>query len=253
MRKKLLKIVLMITLTTFLFSTVAFAKNEQATRSLVALGDSITYGYNLENNNNHVSRQAFPFIIGEKSDYRVRDLAVPGLKSDALLDLVKYDVTYRDALKHADRVTLDIGSNDLLQVQTALIGAIDLKTGEINLTPEIHAMIQPLFDNLLNIIVEIRNLTDAPIVVYNIYNPSLYTDYKHYPVDILLATINGNIKLLVTPFQIQGKKVALADAYSAIGDNQSGYILSNDIHPNPDGQKALAEAGLAAFESLQTK
>jgi lysophospholipase L1-like esterase len=244
MRKKLLKIVLMITLTTFLFSTAAFAKNEQATRSLVALGDSITYGYNLENNNNHVSRQAFPFIIGEKSDYRVRDLAVPGLKSDALLFLVKYDVTYRDALKHADRVTLDIGSNDLLQT------AIKDATDQIFITDEnLPTIINNLLSNLQAIVGEIENLTDAPIVVYNIYNP-FQQGYVHMQADTLLASINGYINTLVTTFQIQGKKVVLVDAYTAIGDKQFTYILLNDIHPNPDGQKALATAGLTAFESL---
>jgi hypothetical protein len=46
--------------------------------ALVALGDSISFGYNLENNNHHVSRDAFPSLMGEEADLRVRNLGEPG-------------------------------------------------------------------------------------------------------------------------------------------------------------------------------
>ncbi|MEH7611830.1 GDSL-type esterase/lipase family protein [Gottfriedia acidiceleris] len=163
--KKLLTTISALTLASTMFSTAAMAQSVNAKKSLVALGDSITFGYNLGVNNDHPSKVAFPYIIGQDANLRVRDLGVPGWRTDQLLFLIKNDDTYRDAVRHADYVTLDIGNNDLLQVLKASNG------DSTKLQQSVGAMLPVLLKNLSDSILEIRSLTDAPIVVYNIYNP----------------------------------------------------------------------------------
>lgn len=123
--KKLLTTISALTLVGTMFSTAAMAKSENAKKSLVALGDSITFGYNLGVNNEHPSKFAFPYIIGQDANLRVRDLGVPGWRTDHLFFSIKNDDTYRDAVRHANYVTLDIGSNDLLQALKASNGDAD--------------------------------------------------------------------------------------------------------------------------------
>lgn len=220
-----------------LFSTAAYAKDDEGKGSLVALGDSITYGYNLSNNNNHVSKKAFPFIIGEKEELRVRDLGVPGWTTVQLLTALQTDEKFQESVKHAKLITLDIGSNDLLQA----FAAGNLTNGQV----------ASILYNLQDIIVKVRSLSNAPIVVYNIYNPFQVTDYRHAMGDFLLPGINAQILGLVASFH--DSKIVIADAYDAIGQNQDIYVRANDIHPTVLGQQMLAKAGLEALFQIGIK
>jgi lysophospholipase L1-like esterase len=106
-------------LAVFLFSGTIFlpsvsAKSEPSKKSLVALGDSISFGYNL-GNNHHPSQAAFPFVMGKETKMRVRNLGVPGWGTDQLLTAIQQDEKVRQAVRHADVVTLEIGSTDFLQ------------------------------------------------------------------------------------------------------------------------------------------
>jgi lysophospholipase L1-like esterase len=231
-KKKWMTAISAVALAGSIFSTAAYAKENQGKGSLVALGDSITFGYNLGVNNAHPSKFAFPFIIGDEADLRVRDLGVPGWTTSQLLTSLKTDEQFKDAVRHAQDITLDIGSNDLLQA-----------FADGNVYPE---EIAPVMANLQNIILTIRSLTDAPIVVYNIYNPFQVADTnRHYMGDLLLKGINGQIQGLVYSFQ--DPNIKLADAYGAFGQNQAEYVRPNDIHPTIAGQKVLAKVGLEAL------
>jgi hypothetical protein len=55
--KKLLYLFFVVLLLSMVFSHAVFAKSKQ---SLVALGDSITFGWNLSPTNDHPSDKAFP-------------------------------------------------------------------------------------------------------------------------------------------------------------------------------------------------
>lgn len=232
MRKKVLSSLTAAVLTVPLFTSVTLAKSPNATESLVALGDSISFGYNLGVNNDHPSKEAFPYLIeNDGKDFRVNDLAVPGWRSDQLLDALQNDQEFRQALIHADTVTLDIGSNDLVQgLQTS-------STNPQALPQAITTMLQNLNKN----IAAIRSLTDAPIVVYNIYNPFQINDPLHQVGNQLLPGINYQIMGIVNSYKAMGdQNIVLADAYTAFGDNQIEYVRQNDIHPTVRGQEVLA-------------
>ena len=100
-------------------------------------------------------------------------------------------------------------------------------------------MLPVLTNNLDQIIQEISTLTDAPIVVYNIYNPFQLNDPMHFLANQLLTNIvNPAIRLVVSQ-----NNAKLADAYTAFGEDQLTYVRQGDIHPTIAGQKVLAEIG----------
>ncbi len=240
MNKKIFSILTVLMLLGSLFSTGAFAKSENAKQSLVALGDSITFGYNLNKNqnNHHTSKLAFPELIGEENGWRVRNLGVSGWRTDDLLNALKTD-KYRDAVRHADYITLNIGSNDLLDALRASGGNIEV----------IGDMTQIYYSKLATIITVIKGINpNAEIVLYNIYNPFQEMDPRFMIGETVLPPINqGLLELANLPLF----KVKYADAYTAFKGNQSTFLLPNgDIHPSIDGHKELARIGSGAFQVL---
>ncbi|ASK64304.1 lipolytic protein G-D-S-L family [Virgibacillus phasianinus] len=230
-----------------MLSTTSFAKSDQAKKSLVALGDSIPFGLNLGQNNDTPSKLAYPFLIGDDADLRVRDLGVPGWKTTQMLNALKTDQKYRQAVRHADFIVLTIGNNDLLQ---ALKAAQTGSAGNPYLfmqTLQMEIQKSNLFMNIGEIIKETRTLTDAPVVVYNVYNPFQVDDPLHVIATQILPSINKTFADLITYTDIFYGNVFLADAYSAFGQKQSVYVREGDIHPTIEGQIKLAEIGLEAL------
>jgi lysophospholipase L1-like esterase len=218
-----------------LLSTSAFAAENprvtQAKPSLVALGDSITFGYNL-GNNLQPSPKAFPYFIGKALHLQVSDLGIPGWKTTDLLAALETNPTFQNSVKQANKITLDIGSNDLLQA---------FASGTVT-----QEQVAPILNNLSTIISKIRSMSDADIVVYNIYNPFQVTDsYRHIMGDLLLPGINAQLQNAVVSFH--DSKITTADAYDAFGQNQAIFVRANDIHPTVFGQDILGEIGTIAF------
>lgn len=250
MLKKLLSVMMVTILMMSMFATSALAKSDHARKSLVALGDSITYGYNLGKDNSEPSQNAFPFLMAQVAKLKVTNLAVPKLTSSQLLDLVKNDKGYRKDLKHADYVTLSIGNNDLLAaVSGATVnGTLDVAQLQASL---VTTVLPGILGNVKNTIAEIRSLTDAPIVVYNIYNPYQVSNQPMHALtnQLLTQLVNNNLGILVQSLAAADKchTLELADAYTAFGENQLLYVRQNDIHPTIEGQQLLAEIGEAVL------
>ena len=234
MKKKLMTTLSVALMAGAFFSGAVSAKGENSKKSLTALGDSITFGYNLERHNHRVSKDAFPFVLGDYANLRVRDLGVGGWTTQDLLNALEKNEKFRQAVAHADYITLDIGSNDLLQAFS-----------DNNVTPD---EVQSVLENIRNIILEVRELSDAPVVVYNFYNPFQLNDPRHAIGNVLLSQmVNPQIKSLVQALNQETGNIVLADAFTAFGENQAKYVFPNDIHPTIEGQKVLAEIG---FEAL---
>ncbi|WP_240611974.1 SGNH/GDSL hydrolase family protein [Planococcus halotolerans] len=240
---KAAKSLAVILLATSIISPAASAKSDQAKESLVALGDSIPFGYNLGQTNQNPSKAAYPYLIGAEEDLRVRNLGIPGWQSEQLLGALEDEQKYRQAISHADYVVITIGNNDLLQI---LREAGEESGG--NQAQFQQLLVQKLqaddvFANIAAAIAETRSLTDAPIVLYNVYNPFQLTDQLHYVADAILPGINQTFAALAA----SSENVYLADAYTAFGDNQAAYVIQGDIHPTAAGQQVLADIGITAF------
>jgi lysophospholipase L1-like esterase len=248
MMRGIFKTFILMLIVSLFFATDAFAKSDQAKNSLVALGDSIPFGYNLGGNNNAAPyREAYPYIVGKEADMRVRNLGVPGWRTDQLLVALETDQKFRQAVRHADYITLSIGNNDLLQ---ALAVAQRLSGGDSGLflyylNDEIEK--SNIFYNLEEIVGEVRSLTSAPIVFYNIYNPFQTSDPLHSVGGLVLPGINQMLDVQAIYLNREYGDVVVVDAFTAFGNNQAEYVIAGDIHPTLAGQRVLAEAGLQAI------
>lgn len=241
--KKTLKSLAIVMLATSMISPATFAKSDNAKESLVALGDSIPFGYNLSNNNQNPSKAAYPYLIGAEENLRVRNLGIPGWQSDQLLDALDSEQKYRQAIRHADYIAITIGNNDLLQLlrEAGIESAGNPALFQQLLFQKLIA--DDLFANIAASIAETRSLTNSPIVLYNVYNPFQLNDPLHNVADAILPYINH----LFSSLAASTNEVYLADAYTAFGNSQASYVISGDIHPTAAGQQVLADVGISAF------
>ncbi|WP_420489296.1 SGNH/GDSL hydrolase family protein [Neobacillus niacini] len=83
--------------------------------NLVALGDSITFGWHLDdtNGNANPSLKAFPNLVGNGNYNVTKNISDGGWDSTELLAKIGKPENIA-ALSGADVITLNIGSNDLL-------------------------------------------------------------------------------------------------------------------------------------------
>ncbi|WP_066069611.1 GDSL-type esterase/lipase family protein [Neobacillus soli] len=239
---------LMLMFCTF-FSSFAFAESN-VKPNLVALGDSITYGWNLEKDsdptNSQQSLKAYPYLIGNGNYSVAKNISGGGWTSANLLAEISKPENL-EAIKNADVITLNIGSNDFLQ--NPAIQQIRSNPALLNdpivgptLLNQLNALIPQistdLFNNLGLIMGTIRaQNNDAHIIVYNIYNPFSDTLAALYPLgEQFLPLVNTGIQ----GFAAQTQSL-LSDSYAAFKGKQSDLIFPNgDVHPNEEGQKVLA-------------
>ncbi|MFE7062683.1 GDSL-type esterase/lipase family protein [Sutcliffiella sp. NPDC057660] len=229
----------------FASSSVFAEGNSEEPPTIVALGDSIPYGYNLTGDNSVPSSLAFPNLIAAGYP-NVHNLSKPGLTSDVLLAGLNEQVLM--TLESADLITLNIGSNDLLQaVEFSKILASGVPIDEakkLELMQKATVAAQKLGDNLGVILQTIRQQTDAPIFLYNIYNPfAASQDPFAGSIHIFGETISKTVNQMVINPMLAIPETYIIDSYSAFSGNQMNLVIPGDIHPNQDGHKVLA--GLA--------
>lgn len=224
------------------------------TKNLVALGDSITFGYNLSDTNDNTtpSAQAFPALIAGADHFSVSNLGIPGWTSGDLLAALPTPAFVR-AVRGASVITLDIGSNDLLH----LAGSMGLlndaaSTTPITLTPTEDAQFTAAIDqfgkNLAQILSTLRAETNAPIVIYNLYDPFPSSSALYVPTEQFQTAENEIIAQTAAAL----KNVAVANAHAAFNGNQLTYVRvkEGDVHPTPLGQSVLATLGEQALAPM---
>ena len=177
-------LVIMLILSTFTASFV-FAKTEQTPKpklNIVALGDSITFGYPPP------STTGFPDLISGVRN--VEKFGGSGATSSQLLAAIQSNPKeFKRALKKADVITINIGSNDLMQAtnMSTLFAKLqplvpnleeNLANGKVAqaiqttpLTPPTSQQLVAYTSNLAKIIATVKKESRAPIILYNLYNP----------------------------------------------------------------------------------
>jgi lysophospholipase L1-like esterase len=243
---KLMKVILgSIALSTvFALSTGAAMADTQTVvdhhKQLVALGDSISYGYNLGLNNDQPSKYAFPYLLGRMQHAEVQDLAVPGATSVDLLNSLQSQQV-RAALQDSDIVTIDIGSNDLLSIASR-DGFFTNPPSSLTVAEQAQfaSAIQQFSRNLPAILQTVHTLApSAHIVLYNLYDPFSMRQLALHTIgeqmigeeNQIISTVAGQANLPVV------------DAYDLFNNHQDILILPNDVHPTKLGQDVLAIGG----------
>lgn len=224
-----------ISILTALFLVLSFPLTAGAfqDKRMVAIGDSIPFGYNLVEGNLNPPKQSFPSLIGTERDMEVINLSIPGLTSEELLQAVRSNDIFREALHDADYVVLYIGGNDLLNILKKNGGLKGLKMEEA------APIIRDLIYNVYSTILEIDQLTDGKVLVYNIYNPYPAAGEK---LSTPLSYINQQYASVIKLLQ-HFASVKLIDAHKAF-EGKPKLIIEGDVHPTTEGQEILAEIGL---------
>lgn len=247
-KKKLSILFLLVLLFQAVVAPMAFAEDGPVDKpSLVALGDSITFGLFLDPDTTKPSTHAFPnYILGGGFD--VTNLSSPGWTSTKLLDEIKTNPSYLPVIAQADVITLNIGNNDLLQaadVSTLIKDGQSLTPEKIaEITQKIEAASLQLASNFAQIMGAIRGVNhEAPILLYNAYNPygahieQIFPNL-HTMGEMIITNVNQRV---IAPVAATVPGTFLVDAYSAYNGKQAAYVRAfPDVHPTIEGQKALA-------------
>lgn len=240
----------------------------------VALGDSISSGYGLED----PETQAFPALLAAEDEAELTNLAVAGTTSSGLLTMLDEEAVV-EAVRNADVITLTIGGNDLMDALYAYLAESTGRTtdemrtllsgegGTLSLLtlarlvvaapdfPESQQLQQALTtyaENLDQILSRIAALNDdATVVVATQYQP-----YAHLSGTPAIGGLLDACEAGVTALNVEIESVAakdgvqVADVYTAFeSDNTAETPLCNatllpeinlDFHPNSDGHRLIA-------------
>ncbi len=234
-------------------------------RALVALGDSITYGYGLADR----TSQPYPALVAEYYGMSLKNCAVNGYTARDIKKQLDADAEVSAAVKSADAVCVTAGGNELLDalfdtVQAGLPAGVSIDSASVfqvfasavrTLTSEENAAklkealrreIDRFSEGFPALISEIRAKNpSALIITQTLYNPFLamprfayayLTDYAVYFDEI-------NRIILSAPADITVRTDALFESAPGRYVNAAGY----DIHPTKTGHRAIARLMIRAL------
>lgn len=227
---------------------VSSGDSESTTVHYVALGDSIAYGYGMED----PERDSYVGIVRqhleEKYDYVLEtNLACNGQRSGDLLDILTNPENdnyrkYRTCIQYADIITLSIGSNDLLKLIKLKLNIEEIieDGGE-----KYQRACRKFAENFPEIITVIQDINpDVEIYANNVYNPakgipylaSIYQVAEHYICMLNEAFLEDGRYHLVDikkGFDWQDKSMV---KMSLKGTLSGGEI---DPHPSKEGHELI--------------
>ena len=286
MRRKLWAMIMCICMFTTIFPVQALAADE--TPSYVALGDSITTGYGLSD-----EEVAFPVLVAGETGTTLTNLAVDGETSASLLEKMN-DADVSAAVQSADVITLTIGGNDLMNALYAYLADKDPTLGtpdEIadkfsngSFTGNLPSLIEyiisfPISENYTTALQNFESNLKAIISQIKLYNSDVklvvatqYNPYGHIDtsmISIFFDNIDVALAVFETGVTALNKMIntdinySVADVYTAFknantAENQlcnASFSLSDidlDIHPNAEGHKMIAEVVIDAIGTLPT-
>ena len=274
MRKRILSTLLALCLALSLLPASALAAGGEQ-KSYVALGDSITTGYGLTENETGFARQ-----VADSNGYTLTNLAKDGATSSMLLTSLS-DSEVSSAIASADLITITIGGNDLMNALYAYLADAYNTQNNTGITEEdvkaslagTHSEIQQstmlilaaskisdflqsteattalgaFTTNLTNIISAIKgNNSSAEIIVVNQYNP-----YSRLSTGNLLdlSALDSAVQALNTAISSGATAgYTVADVYTAFEEatenpcNASVSLpsINLDFHPNAAGHSLIA-------------
>ena len=239
MRKRILSTLLALCLALSLLPASALAAGGEQ-KSYVALGDSITTGYGLTENETGFARQ-----VADSNGYTLTNLAQDGATSTDLLEVVKSEAN-ADTLKNADLITVTIGGNDLMNALYAYL-AEEYNNKQNSDTPTTAADVKAslageegaVVKQITMLVFAISNISDfqSSLIANSAYD-TLWDKF----IEIIgtIRSINENAQLIV---------VNQYNPYSRLTTGTSGLDLSSVISAFDSAVQALNE-GISLGEAI---
>ncbi|MCD7743435.1 MAG: S-layer homology domain-containing protein [Oscillospiraceae bacterium] len=267
--------------TAILYAVWQAESTDDAEPCLLALGDSITAGYALED----PDAESFPTLLGTALTFAVINSGVNGMTAADLLAALEAG-EYDAALSDASLVTLTIGGNDMMaavyayiaentgytseQVQTALAAPMENINVAYQLLRKLNdadfwanidsglALTLAAFESDLTAIAGyLRQANpDAVILVATQYNPYQWLGESYVAISDAFETGVTALNAVITA-QSEEAGYTVADVAAAFAEsgtpltNADTATLTFDFHPNAAGHAVIAAVMCAAYETAQ--
>lgn len=179
-------------------------------------------------------------------EVRLTNLGQNGWHSNDLLNAIRNDATFRNAVSSANVVTWDIGGNDLLHAidlfRQGLCGGEDnqdcMRSAVANFIPNWDAIMQE--------ILKLRDPTRTIIRTMDVYNPFVAEEMVTGTFPIVKGYLDQVDAHIASSAAAKG--IPMARVYEVFngpnGDQDpvaKGYMAIDGIHPNDAGHKVIAD------------
>jgi len=193
---------------------------------IVALGDSLTFGYGDSTGQGYVGR--LRVLLEERMDvpaHVVGNFAVNGYTTDQILADLKEREGVAQALRRADVVLLTAGGNDLVR----LGDEIDVESFKGNI-PATQA-------NIREILATIRDVTPKAHIYYiGLYNPFIeFTDIEGTSLAVQAWNAAAFEELEPMP------AATFVPTFDLFQHGGGRFLASDRYHPNDEGYARIAE------------
>jgi lysophospholipase L1-like esterase len=209
-------------------TTTTTTTGTSAVWNYAALGDSLAAGTGASNEG-YVDRYAAYLEEDAGAQVNVTNLGRNGQTSSELLYTLRNDPSWRQTIRAADVVTVNIGLNDLGHAGEAYENGT---CGGTDNQDCLRAVVETLKGNWNGIIAELlglRSTSDTIIRAAGLgYTPHLDTEEDFEPY---LNEVNRHIATMASDNDIPYVEVHL----------DKGYISQDGLHPNDEGYEVIAE------------
>lgn len=245
--------IFMATLLVLISSIVANAEENEPADKLVVLGDSIAFGYGIDNPSDVYGR-----IIATERDYRLFNDAVSGHTTTDLLNLINKNTSVKNHIKDAETVIISIGGNDFLHLGyesnvTELVQIISKGRD----SDVINNLVETVRKNIHSIHEVIRELNpDTKIVLQNVYNPFLgQTDRIASLLSQLVQLFRQDYIDIYNEEADTDSKMIIADIEKLFrnyyNQTKSTDLIQKDfIHPSVKGHSLIAQEDEKAMDDI---
>jgi lysophospholipase L1-like esterase len=250
------------------------AADKDQVNSLVALGDSITYGMSAAKGYGYVDLYYNNLkSLPENDGIKLMNMGIPGEESSDLLSNLKNDEITKNAVSSAKDITICVGGNNLLSpvindlattfnlqpssttfssdLEAALVNPNNLQklnTIMSGLPSELSTGVKQFSTDWTGIIATVKSLAPkANIYVTTVYNPIDKLDPLYNTFDQAIKQINTTISTSNTGYKV-------ADIYTAFKDYTGTEPLTDfnlftgnlDPHPTTKGHEVIYQSIIGA-------
>ncbi|NIK71903.1 MULTISPECIES: GDSL-type esterase/lipase family protein [unclassified Paenibacillus] len=209
--------------------------------AITAIGDSLTKGTGDASGEGYV-KQVVALLKQNHPGVSVRlnnNLAINGLKTKQLEQLLKTDKSYSFALKQANVIVFTIGGNDLFQTASSPGKA----AGEMNLD-KLKADLPQSLNRLAQIVKRLHAINpDARVVYVGLYNP-FYDIPEFRDGSLHIQQWNERTYALLHRYP----NMSMVPTFDLFENAIGRYLSSDHFHPNHDGYAQIAARIVQSLE-----